>query len=49
MPRGIRFDDGNTLVVFGTTAKPVGDDKEHQSKVFQRMDFESQEQIAVQQ
>ena len=49
MPRGVRFDDGNTLVVFRTTTKPVGDYKEYQSKVLQWMDFELQDRIAVQQ
>ncbi len=39
---------GNSLVVFRTTAKPVGDEQEYQSKVLQRRDFESQERIDVQ-
>ena len=49
MARGIRFDNGNILVVFATTTKLVGDEEQYQSKLLQRMDFESQEQIAVQQ
>ena len=48
MPRGIRFDDGNSLVVFGTTAKLVGDEKEYQSRVRHTMGFEAQERIDVQ-
>ena len=49
MARGIRFDNGNSLVVFATTAKLVGDEKPYHSKLLQRMDFESQQLIAVQQ
>ncbi len=33
----------------GHLAKQVDDEKEYKSKVLKRMDFESQEQIAVQQ
>ncbi len=39
---------GNSVVVFGTTAKTVEEEKEYQSKVLKRMDFESQERIDVQ-
>ena len=49
MARGIRFDNVNSLVAFATTAKLVGNEKQYQSKVLRRKDFESQVQIAVQQ